>query len=158
MTIIHRASALLIAALLTACGGGDPEPLTSGEFVTTTTGGRADVAATELAVALPGPDVTLDAPAQVTVEIELDWQQSVAAPAAVSVYLTITDANSTPQSAGLVTMAATRWKSTHTVQLTLPAGVTTLSAQAHVVATDASGAPAPALAYFDGTATWRVTR
>ena len=155
MITVTRALFAALAIALTACGGGDPEPL-AGEFTVTATGGRADVAQTTLTVALPGPTVSLAAPAVVDVEITLDWQQSITAPAALAFSVTVDGASSAAQSAGMVTTAATRFASTHIVRVALPAGETALSGLGRVAATDAAGAPVGALAYFDLQATWRV--
>lgn len=161
----HRTSApmrailasLMVAAALTACGGGDPEPADLGQLTVVTTGGRADIAADTLGVAFAGPTVRLAAPAEVLVEIELDWEQSMLAPASLAFSVTVGSTSTPYQSAGAVTTALTRFATTHTVRLSLPAGETTLAGLGRVSATNGAGAAVGALAYYNVQATWRVT-
>lgn len=143
--------ALALVALCAACGGGDPEPSLSDGFTVTAVGGRADIASSSVQVDLPGPTITLDAPASVYVEIELDWQQSQTAPSGMTYSVVVAGVSSVPQTIPAAFGAAATNKTTHGVWVSLPAGATKISAVG-IVSTDAE-----TLTYVNLTATWRVS-
>ena len=150
--------AVILALLLTACGGssGVPEP-TIINATSDAQAGDERTGAALLVLPLPGPVLELDKPALVTVRLEVTLAQT--AHYAASGSASVDMAKPWPSSPSTVPLQLPSPDATplrYSVQMELPAGSHPLAAQVTVRATDVQGLPTGALARATATAVWTV--
>ena len=155
---MKRLLALLLAALLAGCGGGEPAPGVLATDTSTAQAGSADTGATVLVLALPGPVLHLDS--ATTVRVRLDG--SVQLQAHYAAHATAALALAKPHPTGATEAATTLGADPGTVPLAysvvlhLPAGRTELAAQITARASDTDGTPTSALGRATASIDWIV--
>jgi hypothetical protein len=166
-----RAPALILAALLAACGDSStPEPRETAPRVqpeaapiiteqSTAQAGDQRIGAPVLVLALPGPVLQLDRPALVRVQLTGELLQAAhyGAQAVVSIALSEpTDTGPSAAPATLAPLAPVAVPIGYQVWLQLPAGAAPLVARITVRALDANGTPTSALARAVADVHWAV--
>ena len=167
-----RAPALILAALLAACGDSStPEPRETAPSVqpeaapiiteqSTAQAGDQRIGATVLVLPLPGPVLQLDRPALVRVQLSGRLIQSVHFGTQAVVSIALSEPTATGPSAVPATLMALSPPDivplSYQVWLQLPAGAQPLMARITVRALDANGTPTAALAQATADVHWAV--
>jgi hypothetical protein len=156
-----RTPAVILAALLSACGGDAlaPEPATLATDTSSAQAGDARTGAAVLVLALPGPVLQLEQPALVRVHITGQLQQAAHYGAQAVMSIALSEPTATGPSAVHITLAPLAPVAVpigHQVWLQLPAGAAPLVARITVRALDANGTPTSALARAVADVHWAV--
>lgn len=157
--LLRTAAPLLLAAALAACGSGGADTGAAGITDTSTAqGGSAAAGAAVLVLPLPGPELQLEQPA--TLHVQLDGAAQVGAhyPAAGTVTLALAEPATGDSTVGadLGPQAPAAVPLQYAAHVRLPAGTHRLAARVTVRTYTAAGQPTGALAVTQADVRWRV--